>query len=208
MRMEKKVIREYEMMRVVLTLLVILSHCQYFRILTPYGGVDFLHPGSGGLMMFRLLNLVCRMIYSFHMAAFIALSGALFRRSCERRPGMSFESLTVSKAKRLLIPFVTVTLFYVFPLKLAAGYWVFSPGLLRDVSVGQLLLQGLLPQVIGEEVGPGLRRHGVAGEAHENLRTEFEGAVEKRSVPVVYDVECSCYCGLHLRYPLRLSRLW
>ncbi len=140
--MEKKIINEYESMRVVLTVLVIISHCQYYRILTPYGGVDFLFSGSNGLIAFRLLNLVWKMIYAFHMAAFIALSGALFRRSYERRPGLSLRSLAVSKAKRLLIPFAVVTFLYVFPLKLASGYWSSSSNLAADVTVGQFLLQG------------------------------------------------------------------
>lgn len=142
MRMNKKIIGEYESMRVVLTILVIISHCQYYRILTPYGGVDFLFAGSGGLIAFKLLNLVWRMIYSFHMAAFIALSGALFRKSCERRPDQSLHALVVSKAKRLLIPFGAVTLLYAIPIKMVTGYWSSSSNLLRDAGVGQLLLQG------------------------------------------------------------------
>ena len=140
--MEKKIINEYEAMRVVLTILVIISHCQYYRILTPYGGVDFLFEGSNGLIAFRLLTLLCKMIYTFHMAAFIALSGALFRRSFERRPGLTLRSLALSKAKRLLIPFGVVTLVYVFPFKLASGYWSASSSLTYDVAVGQFLLQG------------------------------------------------------------------
>lgn len=140
--MEKKIINEYESMRVLLTLLVIIGHCQYDRILTPYGGIDFLFPGSSGLAAFRALHLTVKAIYSFHMAAFFALSGALFCRSHERRPGLSLRALCVAKARRLLIPFAAVTLFYVFPLKLASRYWFFSTSLAKDVAAGQLLLQG------------------------------------------------------------------
>ena len=36
----KKII-EYDMLRVVVTILVLISHCMYYRIVTAYGGIDY-----------------------------------------------------------------------------------------------------------------------------------------------------------------------
>ncbi len=204
MLMEKKKISEYESMRVVLTILVIISHCQYYRILTPYGGVDFLFADSDGLIAFRLLNLLWRMIYAFHMAAFIALSGALFRVSCERRPDQSLRALSVSKAKRLLIPFAAVTLLYAIPVKLATGYWSSSSDLVRDAGVGQFLLQGnthlwFLPTLFGAFIAvfllnrlplPSWAFFGLLLAAH-----AVSGFIPINAVSYVFEYTVWFYCG-------------
>ena len=38
--MQKKIIVEYDYVRVITTILVILGHCTYYSIKTNYGGID------------------------------------------------------------------------------------------------------------------------------------------------------------------------
>lgn len=50
--------------------------------------------------------------------------------------------MIVDKAKKLLIPFIVVTLLYSVPLKYATGYYINSNNLIKDIFVGQILIQG------------------------------------------------------------------
>lgn len=73
-------IPEYDILRVVTTMLVIIGHCTSFCILTPYGGCDyteFTRPEES--LFYIMVRYVSKLIYSFHMPLYMALSGALFR---------------------------------------------------------------------------------------------------------------------------------
>ena len=79
---------EYDILRVIVTLLVIIGHCTYFRILTPYGGCDyteFTFPSTS--MFYRITEYASTLIYKFHMPLYMALSGALFRMKNSRGGG-------------------------------------------------------------------------------------------------------------------------
>lgn len=136
----KKII-EYDMLRVVVTILVIISHCMYYRIETNYGGIDY----SGFLIrkttIFKILEQIKEIIYSFHMPLYMALSGALFRVTISKKE-IRFIELIKNKAARLLIPFFIVSIFYNFPLKYISNYWSESENVIKDFFVGQILLQG------------------------------------------------------------------
>ena len=94
--------------------------------------------GVSDSFIHRVLGVITSAIYSFHMPLFMALSGALFSRNKMR----GFLPFVKSKAQRLLLPFVVVASFVSVPLKYFAGYWDGSENILRDVFVGQYLIQG------------------------------------------------------------------
>lgn len=55
---EKKHILEYDILRVGVTLLVVVSHCMYYRIESAYGGIDYMYLEyyyQQGRERFRLL---------------------------------------------------------------------------------------------------------------------------------------------------------
>lgn len=67
----KKII-EYDMLRVVVTILVIISHCMYYRIETAYGGIDYSGLLARKTIVFKILEQIKEMIYSFHMPLYMA----------------------------------------------------------------------------------------------------------------------------------------
>lgn len=142
MNTQAKRIEEYDMLRVIVTLLVIVGHSTYYAISTPYGGINYAETFDLNTNVFcRISRMLSNFIYTFHMPLFMALSGGLFFRSIEKGK-LTFRTLLLAKAKRLLIPFVIVTLLYSFPLKLVSGYYAESENILKDLILGQLLIQG------------------------------------------------------------------
>lgn len=141
MSRQEKVV-SYDILRVITTLLVIVSHCHYHALRTPYGGIDHDALIVGGFGAWKALELLTGFINLFTMPTFMALGGALFLRSMRRGKYPTLKTLAVDKAKRLLIPFLVVTLLYSFPLKLAVGYFRQSQSVLKDLLLGQLLVQG------------------------------------------------------------------
>lgn len=137
----RKKIIEYDMLRVVVTILVIISHCMYYRIETAYGGIDYSDLLFRKTTVFKILEQIKEMIYSFHMPLYMALSGALFRCTISKKE-INFTKLIKNKATRLLIPFFIVSVFYSFPLKYISNYWSGSENVIKDFFVGQILLQG------------------------------------------------------------------
>lgn len=137
-------IPEYDMLRVVLTLLVITGHSTYYRIMTPYGGCDYTaYTLPNRSTVYHLASMLVTLIYMFHMPLYMALSGALYRVKISVQGGYaSYKHLVVDKAKKLLIPFIVVTLFYSVPLKYISGYYSDSNNILRDIFIGQVLIQG------------------------------------------------------------------
>ena len=57
----------YDVIRVIATLLVVISHCAYYSISTDYGGCDYSFLlGEGSAFIFLVVNLK-RFLYKFHM---------------------------------------------------------------------------------------------------------------------------------------------
>ena len=129
-------------MRVVATILVVIGHCTYLKISTSYGGCDYSFLFSDRSITFKLLSKLTEFIYIFHMPLFIALSGALFEKSLMKGRYPSFKQLVNKKAKNLLIPFIVVTLLYSTPIKFLSGYFEGSTNFIKDIFVGQILIQG------------------------------------------------------------------
>lgn len=142
--MKKEKIVEYDVLRVIVTLLVLLGHCTYYALMTPYGGIDYtaLFLQSSVSKVYSAAVFIDGQIYMFHMPLYIALSGALFYLSLSGGGYRQYRDLLSKKAKNLLIPYFVVTLVYVVPLKYVSGYFSASTNLIKDVFVGQLLCQG------------------------------------------------------------------
>lgn len=135
-------VKQYDVLRVVTTLLVVISHGHYHQLLTPYGGVDYSSLMAQGSFSWAVLGFVTEFINTFTMPTFMALGGALFYRSMEKGKYSSLGALAADKAKRLLIPFLVVSVCYSFPLKLLSGYYASSDSVLLDFLLGQLLVGG------------------------------------------------------------------
>lgn len=138
---QKKVV-PYDILRVITTLLVIISHGHYHAFNFGYSGIDYSALMTGGDFAWKVLGLITDFINSYTMPTFMALGGALFLRSMKKGKYPTLGSLAADKAKRLLIPFLVVTLCYSFPLKLATGYFRESDSVIKDFLLGQLLVQG------------------------------------------------------------------
>ena len=123
-------------------LLVIIGHCTYYTIMTPYGGVSHFEdvPSSEVSIMWKLLGAMVGFIYTFHMPLFMLLSGACFSLSMRR--DVKFKALLQNKAKRLLVPFLYTTLLVSIPLKYFSGYYDASSNVFHDIIFGQFLLMG------------------------------------------------------------------
>ncbi len=140
---KKENIVEYDILRVIVTLLVIIGHSTYYVISTKYGGCDYTEYTLPKVSAFyRLTEYAGIMIYMFHMPLYFALSGALFNLK-ERLTGYrSYKHLIGDKTRKLLIPFIVVTLIYSVPLKYVSGYYSSSTSVLKDIFWGQILVQG------------------------------------------------------------------
>ena len=142
----KEKILEYDIIRVIAVILVVLGHCTYRTIITDYGGysliqnIDLITPL--GKIVFTIFKSITAFIFTFHMPLFFVLSGALFSNSLNRGKYKTLKELVVNKGKRLLIPFFIVTLLYAVPIKYISGYYSKSTNLFKDIFVGQILMQG------------------------------------------------------------------
>lgn len=139
-RVEKS--RAYDILRVIATIFVVVGHCTYFKISTNYGGCDYSYLFINASYSFKIFNKLTEIIYIFHMPLFVALSGALFRKSLNKGNYSSFIALLKKKSKNLLIPFCVITILYAIPIKFISGYFNQSKDIAKDILVGQIMLQG------------------------------------------------------------------
>ena len=126
--------------KVLTMFLVIIGHCNYYRIATPFGGIYYVNQSYESSIVYNFLTWIITFIYSFHMPLFMALSGMCF--TFTRNELLSLRSLIKNKAIRLLLPFIAVSILLSIPLKYFTGYWDSSSNILSDVVCGQLLLMG------------------------------------------------------------------
>lgn len=120
-------------------LLVILGHCNYFEVLTPYGGVS--HPSPHTLSQ-SIINGVIGFIYAFHMPFFMALSGLLYKLNVEKYNRLPKSTYFKKKFCRLIIPFFLTTLLVSVPLKYISGYWDAAESPVNDIFWGQFMILG------------------------------------------------------------------
>ena len=128
--------------RTLAMLLVIIGHCGYTDIMTPFGGISY-YGGNAPSMLslgWKLLNLMVAFVYGFHVPLFMVISGACFSLTIHKV--IRFKSFVCNKASKLLLPFFFTTLFLAVPLKYLSGYYSGSSDVLRDIFLGQFLLMG------------------------------------------------------------------
>lgn len=138
--MNKNGIKEYDFIRVMATLLVIIGHAGYLSMKTKYG--EFILDIDKTILSQTLINLIIRFIYSFHMPLFFALSGSIFKLSLSLGKIKSLNQFLRYKIKRLIIPFYIVSIFYLIPIKYFTGYFNLSQNKLYDIILGQFFLCG------------------------------------------------------------------
>ena len=112
--METKEYNVWDYMKTIAILLVVLGHVT--RMHTVQGVLDIgIHP--------TIHRLLTSFIYSFHMPAFFAVSGAVYYiNKVERCKYGKQSSFVANKARRLMIPYVIFSLFWVFPAMWYLGF--------------------------------------------------------------------------------------
>ena len=138
---QKRVV-QYDVLRVLTTIMVVISHTHYYVMQTPYGGCDYSALVDPQMASWKLVSLMTEFLNIITMPTFMALGGALFFRSMAHGKYPTLGSLVADKAKRLLVPFLVVGVLYSFPLKLVTGYFSESENVVADLILGQLLIQG------------------------------------------------------------------
>lgn len=142
MNTQKSKIEWIDALKVVTMLLVIVGHCTYLSISTPYGGTPYANCPFGGehSLSIKALTFLSTFIYSFHMPLFMSISGMCLWLSLRKNP--TFGQFVKKKVKRLLIPFLCATFLYAVPIKYLSGYYVHSPNVIKDILLGQVMLLG------------------------------------------------------------------
>ena len=135
----KKQIEEYNSIRVLATILVVIGHSAYTTMMTNYGGIVVDTGELVGGVQNGILLLV-RLIYSFHMPLFFFLAGCLFDLGKSNGKWVGLLSVIKAKSRRLLIPLFLVGLFYNIPLKALSGYYSNSTTPIFDVFYGQFVV--------------------------------------------------------------------
>lgn len=139
---KRKTIEEYDALRLIVTILVVLSHSGYYVIRSNYGGCDYSEFAADMGAVYKSFMIIANMLYCFHMPLFMALSGALYRVALDKRGRGTWKNVISAKFLRLIIPFLCVSLMYSIPIKYISQYFSASHNIISDIIVGQLLVQG------------------------------------------------------------------
>lgn len=122
----------YDWIRVIATIFVVIGHAAYLKIVTANGGINYILPSQlsptyNGFLLssFRFLAI---WVYTFHMPLFFFLSGAVLGL----KPIGQLFSFIKSKIHRLIIPYLLVALFFMFPIKYLGNFYT-SIGLSKAI---------------------------------------------------------------------------
>lgn len=121
-------------------ILVLLGHSNYYIFKTEYGGIEVFDVSLLSSSIYKTFNIIIGFIYSFHMPFFMCLSGMCLKLSL--KSDTEFAIFAKKKCKRLIYPFLLVTLFLIVPCKYIAGYYDYSTSIFKDILLGQFLLFG------------------------------------------------------------------
>lgn len=127
-------------LKVLTMILVIIGHSGFLTYMTDYGGIYYLPYNAHKSMVYNLFSWLVSFIYTFHMPIFMSISGMLF--SLTLKSGYKNAEIIKGKCKRLIIPFVVVTLLYNTPIMIFSGYMDNTNSLAADIILGELLLLG------------------------------------------------------------------
>lgn len=119
--------QQYDILRIILTDLVVIGHGGYYSVMTKFGGIDvegmMCQAGVSDTSFHGFVNLLCSWIYTFHMPAFLALSGCIFREQLIKRRYENLTKLIRRKWHRLILPLLFVWFFWNVPVKWISGYY-------------------------------------------------------------------------------------
>ena len=106
--------KEYDILKVVAILMVLVSHSTYYIISTKYGGIDYQQylEQNMSLVLYKIFDKVREILYYFHMPMFMALSGAFYYLQVKRDKWINFMLILKQKIKRLVIPFISSSIKY------------------------------------------------------------------------------------------------
>ena len=135
-------IKEYDVLKVMAIILVVLSHSVYYNITSNYGGIAYQQYVTDGMALnvYKIFSKIVEIIYYFHMPLFMALSGTFFSIQVKNNRWNDIKELIDNKFRRLIMPFLIFTLLYTLPLKYASNYYEGIP--FWKALVGQLFLLG------------------------------------------------------------------
>lgn len=137
---------QYDLLRVLLVVFVVIGHATFTTIQTKYGHIDYgvklLESGMNYSLFHRIVTNISDWIYTFHMPVFIALSGTIY--SLQKNNGAYVDSrpFLIIKANRLVIPLIVVWWLYRFPIMFLRAFimacqlvWLFFKCLRQVVSI-------------------------------------------------------------------------
>ena len=140
----KKHVYKYDAIRIVLTMLVVIGHANYYNAGNAYGGIyiadQMSAAGIADTAFHGFAEQIKQLIYTFHMPAFFALSGTLFYSQLKNGRFNSVTEVVKNKISRLVVPFVFVYLFWNTPIKIFSGYYSQSENIWKDI-----LMQMFIP---------------------------------------------------------------
>ena len=138
----KKTIEEYNILKFIAIIFVVLSHSTYYKITSNYGGINYqnLINNNFSLLLYKGFDKIREVLYYFHMPMFMALSGSFYYIQVKNNKWIGVNILLKNKIKRLLLPFIIFSVLYTLPLKYLSNYFI-------DISfikafIGQVFLLG------------------------------------------------------------------
>lgn len=121
---ERKHCYEYDILRILGMILVVMGHASYYRyIYSPHGGIFYQLPenvSSFYLDFPSLSAILFSFIYSFHMPLFFMLSGAMLAM---KPRGFSLDAFVAQKLRRLILPYCLVGYLFMIPVRYLGGYY-------------------------------------------------------------------------------------
>lgn len=117
-----KQVNEYNLMKVIAIILVVIGHSTYLKI----SGVDYSEFFGQTLQVSfgKNIQTVVNIIYIFHMALFFAVSGSVYYiQKNKLNKYKNAKELIINKMKRLMIPYILVGILYVIPIKLISRFY-------------------------------------------------------------------------------------
>lgn len=139
-------VKAYDIMRVLLTVVIVADHALYLSMTYGFGGVDYASPEClGNCLGTDVCQIMMKMtvfVLFFQMPAFFFLSGGVFRIGIkwERYPDLG--SVIENKFKRLVLPALAAGIFWMVPLKFLGNGYPSARVLPAAVFKGVVLCQG------------------------------------------------------------------
>lgn len=123
--MTQNQINEYNLMKVIATVLVVVGHSLYIS----FGGVNYSFV-LGEILKSRvgqIMEIIAGIIYIFHMPLFFAVSGAVYYVQKNYYHNYNnLDEIILKKTKRLLIPYILSGILYVIPIKVISRYYAIN----------------------------------------------------------------------------------